>query len=98
MPTCVWHRYDPQYCLQSKLGSYAKGKQDIINNSNQKEKKKGKSLTNYVYKIGDQVLLETPGILRKLSTPRTGPHAVTNMYKYGTIRIQKDKKELYQKE
>jgi hypothetical protein len=20
MPTCVWQRYDPQYCLQSKLG------------------------------------------------------------------------------
>jgi hypothetical protein len=21
MSTCVWQRYDPQYCLQSKLGS-----------------------------------------------------------------------------
>jgi hypothetical protein len=35
------------------------------------------------------VLLETPGILRKLSTPRTGPYPVTNVYKNGTIRIQK---------
>jgi hypothetical protein len=35
------------------------------------------------------VLLETPGILRKLSTPRTGPYPVTNVYKNGTITIQK---------
>jgi hypothetical protein len=21
MPACIWQRYDPQYCLQSKLGS-----------------------------------------------------------------------------
>jgi hypothetical protein len=44
------------------------------------------------------VLLETPGILRKLLTPHTGPYPVTNVYKNGTIRIQKVKKELYQKE
>jgi hypothetical protein len=37
------------------------------------------------------VLLETPGILRKLSTPRTGPYTVTNVYKNGVIMIQKAK-------
>jgi hypothetical protein len=26
MSTCVWQRYDPQYCLQSKLGSNTKKK------------------------------------------------------------------------
>jgi hypothetical protein len=36
------------------------------------------------------VLLETPGILRKLSTTRTGPYPVTNVYKNVTIRIQKE--------
>jgi hypothetical protein len=36
------------------------------------------------------VLLETHGILRKLSTPCTGPYPVTNVYKNGTIRLQKD--------
>jgi hypothetical protein len=41
------------------------------------------------YKVGNPVLLETPGILRKLSTPRTGPYFVTN-----TIRIRK---KLFQK-
>jgi hypothetical protein len=95
-PTCVWQRYDPQYCLQSKLGSNTKRKQGIINNSNQKGNK-NKSQIPYEYKIGDQVLLETPEILRKLSSPRTGPYPVTNVYKNGTIRIQKGKKELYQK-
>jgi hypothetical protein len=63
-----------------------KRKQDIFNKSNQKE---NKSRIPYEYKVGDQVLFETPGILRKLSTPRTGPYPVTNVYNNGTIRIQK---------
>jgi hypothetical protein len=37
------------------------------------------------------VLLETPGILHKLSTPCTGPYPVTNVYKNGTIRIKEIK-------
>ena len=41
------------------------------------------------YKVRDQVLLETPGILRKLSTPCTGPYPVTNVDKNGVIQIQK---------
>jgi hypothetical protein len=74
-----------------------KRKQEIIDNSNQKENKY-KSQIPYEYKVGDQVLLETPGILRKLSTPCTGPYPVTNVYNNGTIRIQKGKRELYKKE
>jgi hypothetical protein len=35
------------------------------------------------------VLLETPRILRKLSTTRTGPYPVTNVNKNDKIRIQK---------
>jgi hypothetical protein len=58
-----------------------KRKQDIINNSNQNE---NKIQIPYKYKVGDQVLLETPGILRNLSTPHTGPYPVTNVYKNGT--------------
>jgi hypothetical protein len=72
-----------------------KRKQEIISKSNQKE---NMSHIPYEYKVGDQVLLETPGILRKLSTPCTGPYPVTNVYKNGTIRIPKDRRELYQKE
>jgi hypothetical protein len=94
MSTCVWQIYDPQFCLQSKLGSNTKRKQDIINHSNQKE---NKSQIPYEFKVGDQVLLETPGILRKLSTPRTEPYPVTNVYKNGTIRIQKSKQNYIRK-
>jgi hypothetical protein len=53
-----------------------KRKQDIVNKSNQKE---NKSQIPYEYKVGAQVLLETPGILRKLSTTCTGPYPVTNV-------------------
>jgi hypothetical protein len=65
-------------------------KQDNINKFNQKENKNWSQIP-YEYKVGDQMLLETPRILRKLSTPRTGPYPVTNVYKNGTIRIQKGK-------
>jgi hypothetical protein len=65
-----------------------KRKQDIINKSNQKEEKSN-SWIPFEFKVGDQMLLETPGILRNSSTPRTGPYPVTNLYKNGTIRIQK---------
>jgi hypothetical protein len=58
----------------------------LIHKSNKKE---NKSCIPYEYKVGDQVLLETPGIHRKLSTPRTGPYPVTKMYKNGTIHIQR---------
>jgi hypothetical protein len=61
-------------------------KQDSITMYNQKETK---VWIPHEYKIGDQVLLETPGILLKLSTPCTGPYPVANVYKNGTIRIQK---------
>jgi hypothetical protein len=57
MPTCVWQKYDPQYCLESKLGAnwdqIQKRKQDIINKSNQKE---NKNQIPYEYKVGDQML------------------------------------------
>jgi hypothetical protein len=35
------------------------------------------------------VLLETPGILWKLSTPRTGPYPAIHVYNNGTVQIQK---------
>jgi hypothetical protein len=64
-----------------------KRKQDSVNKSNQKE---NKSQIPYEYTVGDQVPLETPGILRKFSTPCTGSYPVTNVFKTSTIRIQKD--------
>jgi hypothetical protein len=83
--------------FKAKWDRIQKRKQDIINKSNQKESK-NKCQFPYEYKVGDQVLLKTPGILRKLSTSRTGTYPVTNDYKNGTIRIPKGKNELYHKE
>jgi hypothetical protein len=37
-----------------------------------KKKTKKNNEIPYEYQVGDQLLLETPGILQKLSTPRTG--------------------------
>jgi hypothetical protein len=91
LSTCVWQGYDPQYCLQKNWCQIQKRKQDIINKSNQKENNNYSQIP-YEYKVGDQMLLETPGILRKLSTPCIGPYSITNIYKNGAIRIQKDKK------
>jgi hypothetical protein len=62
-----------------------------------KKEKENKIRIPHEYKVGDQVLLETPGILRKLSTSRTGPYPVTNAYKNGKIRIQKAKRNCIRK-
>jgi hypothetical protein len=43
-------------------------------------------------KLGDKLLLKKPGKhLRKLESPRTGPHLVTAIYTYGTLHIQNGK-------
>jgi hypothetical protein len=74
--------------FRANWDKYKKEKLDIINKSNQKENEIKRQIP-YEYKVVDQVLLETPRILRKLSTPCTGPYPITNVYKNGTIRIQK---------
>jgi hypothetical protein len=61
-------------------------KQEIICKFNKTENKNWSRIP-YEYKVGDQVLVETPGILRKFSTSCTGSYPVTNVYKNGTIRI-----------
>jgi hypothetical protein len=43
------------------------------------------------------VLLETPGILRKLSITCIGPYPVTNVYKNVIIRIQMSKRNCIRK-
>ncbi len=41
------------------------------------------------YKPGDKVLVTKPGIIPKLSTPRTGPHEVLAMYQNRTVQIKR---------
>ena len=64
----------------------AQRKQEQINASNHFENKKR---IKHDYKVGDKVLLTKPGLLRKLSTPRTGPYLVHQVFTNGTINIQK---------
>jgi transposase InsO family protein len=61
-------------------------RQKEINKSNSRE---NKSRIPHEYKIGDRILLTTPGILPKLISPRTGPYAVVNVHDNGTVTIRK---------
>jgi hypothetical protein len=72
--------------FQANWNRIQKRKQDLINKYNNKENKR---CVPYKYKVRHQVLLEMPGILRKLSTLRTGLYAVTKVYKHGTMQFQR---------
>ena len=52
-------------------------KQDIINVNNPKENAK---CIEHEYRVGEKVLLEKPGLISRLSTPRTGPYWITHTY------------------
>jgi hypothetical protein len=39
-------------------------------------------------KVGDQVLLNKPGLLRKSTQPRTGPHTVTKIDQNSTVQLK----------
>ena len=52
------------------------------------ERENRKRIT-HKYNVGDKVLLDKPGILRKMSKPRQGPYEVERVYSNGTIRIRK---------
>ena len=61
-------------------------RQRMIDQSNIRENKKR---LIHEYKVGDKILLDKPGLLRKLSTPRTGPYLVRKVHTNGTIHIQR---------
>ena len=61
-------------------------KQEVINESNRRENAKRLAHT---YSVGDKVLLEKPGILRKMSIPRRGPYIVQKVSENGTVVINK---------
>jgi hypothetical protein len=72
--------------FKANWDSIRRRKQKLINKLNEKE---NKSCLPYEYKIGDQVLVATPGILRKLTSHRTGPYPVTQVYNHRTIQINR---------
>ena len=61
-------------------------KQELINSNNSRENKRRLSHT---YNVGDKVVLEKPGKIRKLDTPRTGPHEILQTYTNGNVKIQR---------
>jgi hypothetical protein len=61
-------------------------KQETITKSNAQENAKR---IKHDYKVGDKVLVEKPGIIRKMSQPRTGPYKVIKIYTNGTVRIRR---------
>ena len=61
-------------------------KQDIIDANNRRENSRR---IEHEYRVGEKVLLEKPGLVSKLSAPRTGPYRITDTYTNGTVRIQR---------
>ena len=72
--------------FEADWASIALRKQARINDSNKRENSKR---LDHEYKVGDQVLLEKPGINRKMEAPREGPYRIVQVSTNGTVRIQK---------
>jgi transposase InsO family protein len=51
--------------------------------------RENKSRIDHTYERNSLVLLDKPGILRKMSTPRSGPYKIVQVYTNGTIRIKR---------
>ena len=54
--------------------------------SNRKENAKR---IEHEYRVGEKVLLEKPGLISKLSAPRSGPCRITHTYTNGTVCVQR---------
>lgn len=62
-------------------------KQARINASNRRE---NKSRLNHSYQVGDWIIVQKPGIIRKLSVPQHGPYQVERVHEdNGTLTIRK---------
>ena len=57
-------------------------KQESINQSNVQENSKR---IDHDYQVGDEVLLEKQGIIRKMTQPRTGPFEIIKVHTNGTV-------------
>ena len=51
--------------------------------------RENRSRIDHTYTQGEKVLLDKPGILRKMTVPRQGPYEVERVYTNGTIRIRR---------
>ena len=60
-------------------------KQDLIDKNNARE---NSLRVDYDYQIGDQVLITSKDITRKLNCPTKGPFRIIQVYTNGTVRVQ----------
>jgi len=60
-------------------------KQETIDKSNAQE---NATRIAHDYQVGDKILLERPGIIRKMSQPRRGPYKIIKVHTNGTVRIR----------
>jgi hypothetical protein len=58
----------------------------MIDKSNEQENNKR---LDHDYQVGDKILLEKPGIIRKMTQPRTGPFEIIKVHTNGTVRIRR---------
>ena len=72
--------------FQADWARIRKKKQETTERNNAAENAKRHT---HEYKPGDKVLLEKPGIVSKMSTPRTGPYDVLQVYTNGTVKIRR---------
>ena len=61
-------------------------RQNEINRNNQRE---NRSRIAHEYVVGQKVLVQKPGILRKMTKPRQGPYTVEQVNTNGTIQIRR---------
>jgi hypothetical protein len=61
-------------------------KQERIDKSNEQE---NSTRLDHDYQVGDKILLAKPGIIRKMTQPRTGPFEIIKVHTNGTVRIRR---------
>jgi hypothetical protein len=66
----------------------------LINASRQKSIDKSNTRENacrlaHQYSVGDKALLTKPGIIQKMTDPRTGPYKIKESFTNGTVSIKK---------
>ena len=71
--------------ITANWGRIKERRQEEINRNNARE---NRGRVPHEYHVGDKVLLKKEGILRKLASPRDGPHTVTRVYNNGTVQLQ----------
>jgi hypothetical protein len=71
--------------FQANWDRIKNNKQKIIANSNKRE---NLNRIKHNYNVGDRILLQTPDLRRKLSSPKEGPYTILKAGTNGTVKIQ----------